>query len=83
MIEDVTRELEVNMVYSGTVTKIIESGCFVEIWSGCDGFIHISRLSDKRIEKVTDVVTEGDIITVKYLGMDRGKNSFARNVKKG
>ena len=59
--------------------KIIDAGCFVEIWPGCEGMIHISELNTERVEKVTDIVKEGDEIIVKCLGYDkRGRLNFSR-----
>ena len=63
MIEDITREVEEGKIYTAKVVKIIEAGCFVEVWSGCEGFVHISKLAKDRVNKVEDVVKEGDEIT--------------------
>ena len=79
MIKDVVREPETGMIYNGKVTKIIESGCFVELWPGCEGMVHISELDLKRVDKVTDIVKEGDSIVVKCLGFDkRGRLNLSR-----
>ena len=79
MIKDVVRVPEEGMIYNGKVVKVIDSGCFVEIWPGCEGMVHISELDVKRVEKVTDIVKEGDSIVVKCLGYDkRGRLNLSR-----
>ena len=79
MIKDIVRTPEEGKIYNGKVVKIIDSGCFVEIWTGCEGMVHISELNTERVEKVTDVVKEGDEIIVKCLGYDkRGRLNFSR-----
>ena len=79
MIKDVVREPEEGKIYNAKVVKIIDSGCFVEIWQGCEGMVHISELDTNRVEKVTDIVKEGDEIIVKCLGYDkRGRLNFSR-----
>ena len=64
MIEDIIREPEVGEIYDGKVVKIMDFGAFVEILPGTDGLVHISKLAKGRVEKVTDVVHEGDMIKV-------------------
>jgi polyribonucleotide nucleotidyltransferase len=84
IIEDLTREAEVNRIYKGLVRKVIEIGAFVELFPGTDGLIHISELSDKRVAKVTDVVQEGDEVVVKVLSIDRdGKIRLSRRAAIG
>ena len=79
MIKDIVRTPEEGKIYNGKVVKIIDSGCFVEIWPGCEGMVHISELNTERVEKVTDIVKEGDEIIVKCLGYDkRGRLNFSR-----
>ena len=79
MIKDVVRTPEEGKIYEGKVVKIIESGCFVELWPGCEGMVHISELNTERVEKVTDIVKEGDSIIVKCLGYDkRGRLNLSR-----
>ena len=79
MIEDVVREVEDGKIYNAKVVKIEEFGCFVEIWPGCEGLVHISQLDNKRVEKVEDVVKLGDIIEVKSSGTDKkGRLNFSR-----
>ena len=78
-IEGMTAEPEVGRVYEGTVVSIKDFGCFVEFLPGKDGLCHISELSDKRVDKATDVVKEGDRISVKLIGVDeRGKVRLSR-----
>jgi polyribonucleotide nucleotidyltransferase len=71
MVQDLTQEAEIGRVYLGTVRKIMDFGAFVEIFPGTDGLLHISQISDKRIEKVTDELREGDQVLVKVLEVDR------------
>ena len=79
MIKDVVRTPEEGKIYNARVVKIIDSGCFVEIWPGCEGMVHISELNTERVDKVTDIVKEGDEIIVKCMGYDkRGRLNFSR-----
>jgi polyribonucleotide nucleotidyltransferase len=71
MIQELTQEAEVGRIYLGTVRKIMDFGAFVEIFPGTDGLLHISQISDKRVEKVTDELREGDQVLVKVLEVDR------------
>ena len=73
-IRGLTEEPEVGTIYNGTVVKIMEFGAFVNILPGIDGMVHISQLADGRVEKVTDVVKEGDKVKVKLTAIDeRGR----------
>ena len=80
MIKDIVREPEVDKIYNAKVVKILsDKGCFVEIWPGCEGMVHISQLAPERVAKVEDVVKEGDEIIVKCLGYDkRGRLNLSR-----
>jgi len=79
MIEDMTQEPEVDKVYEGKVVKIMDFGAFVEIMPGTDGLVHISQLANERVQRVSDVVKEGDTIKVKVLGIDKqGKIRLSR-----
>ena len=79
IIEGIVFEPEVGAVYTGKVTRIIPIGAFVEFAPGKEGLVHISKLDYKRVEKVEDVCSEGDIITVKYLGTDeKGRLNLSR-----
>ena len=74
MIKDITDEPEVGMIYTGKVVKIMDFGAFVNFMGAKDGLVHISELKPERVEKVEDVVSEGDEVKVKLIGMDnRGK----------
>jgi polyribonucleotide nucleotidyltransferase len=78
-IKRLTQEAEVNQVYLGKVVKIMDFGAFVEILPGTDGLVHISQLSHERVQRVSDVVREGDEILVKVLGIDKqGKIRLSR-----
>ena len=70
IIQSITEDLVVNNEYTGKVVKIMQFGAFVEISPTKDGMIHISKLSDKHIEKVEDVVKIGDNVKVKVLKVD-------------
>jgi len=79
MIESVVREVEEGQIYVGKVVKIEDFGCFVELWPGCEGLVHISHLDTKRVEKTSDIVSVGDEIVVKAIGYDkRGKLNLSR-----
>ncbi len=74
MIETITAEAEVGAIYTGKVARIVDFGAFVTILPGKDGLVHISQIADERIEKVTDVLSEGQEIKVKVLDVDaRGR----------
>ena len=79
MIEDVVKEVEEGKLYTAKVVKIEEFGCFVQVWPGCEGLVHISELAKDRVEKTTDVVSLGDEIVVKCIGWDKkGRLNFSR-----
>ena len=79
MIEEVVRDVEVGKIYEAKVVKIEDFGCFVQLWPGCEGLVHISQLSHERVDKVEDVVKVGDEIIVKALGQDKkGRQNFSR-----
>ena len=78
-IENIVKEVETGEIYTGKVVKIENFGCFVELWPGCEGLVHISKLSDQRVEKTEDVVSIGDEIIVKSLGYDnKGRLNLSR-----
>ena len=73
-IKSLVEEPEVGRIYEGPVVKVMEFGAFVNIMPGIDGMVHISQMADRRVEKVTDVVKEGDIVKVKLTAIDeRGR----------
>ncbi len=79
MIESIVREVEVGKIYEAKVVKIEDFGCFVQLWPGCEGLVHVSQLADVRVDKVEDVVKLGDEIIVKALGPDKkGRQNFSR-----
>ncbi len=73
MINDLVAKPEMGKTYKGKVVKIMEFGAFVNFLGKQDGLVHISQLAAKRVQKVTDVVKEGDEVSVKVIGFDRGK----------
>ncbi|MGB5882754.1 MAG: polyribonucleotide nucleotidyltransferase [Desulfobulbales bacterium] len=78
-IEEITQEAQVGRIYKGIVKTIKDFGAFVEILPGTDGLVHISELDEKRVNKVTDILKEGDEVTVKVLEIDsRGKIRLSR-----
>ncbi|MGL5336808.1 MAG: S1 RNA-binding domain-containing protein, partial [Enterovibrio sp.] len=70
-IQALTAEVEVGQIYQGKVTRIVDFGCFVQILGTKEGLVHISQLTDKRVEKVADYVTSGQEVNVKVLEIDR------------
>ena len=70
-IEAITAEVEVGKVYEGKVVRLMDFGAFVTVLPGKDGLVHISQISDEHVEKVSDKLTEGDIVRVKVLEIDR------------
>jgi len=70
MIENITREIEAGQIYDGVVTRITSFGAFVEVAAGKEGLLHISKISSKRVEKVEDVLSVGDEVTVKVTDID-------------
>jgi polyribonucleotide nucleotidyltransferase len=70
MVDELTQEAELDRVYLGKVKRITDFGAFVEIFPGTDGLIHISHLADGRVERVTDVVKEGDEVLAKCIDID-------------
>ena len=70
-IEQITSDAEVGVIYNGTVKKIMDFGAFVEILPGKDGLVHISQISEERVENVSDKLSEGDVVKVKVLEIDR------------
>ena len=73
------KEAKVGEIYEGKVTRIEKFGCFVELWPGAEGLVHISRLAKERVEKVEDIVSLGDQILVKCIGIDeKGRIDLSR-----
>jgi len=70
-IEDITAEVEVGRIYEGKVVRLMDFGAFVSILPGKDGLVHISQISEDRVEKVSDKLSEGDVVKVKVLEVDR------------
>jgi polyribonucleotide nucleotidyltransferase len=78
-IEDITEEAKVGKIYEGIVKTIKDFGAFVEVLPGTDGLVHISELAEERVNKVTDILKEGDQVRVKVLEIDkRGKIRLSR-----
>ena len=80
-IRDIVAEPEVGVVYDGKVVKVVDFGAFVNFLGPRDGLVHISEMAEGRVEKVTDVVNEGDAVKVKLIGIDdRGKVKLSMRV---
>jgi polyribonucleotide nucleotidyltransferase len=71
LIEEITAEVEVGKVYEGKVVRLMDFGAFVTILPGKDGLVHISQISEERVDKVSDRLNEGDVVRVKVLEIDR------------
>ena len=71
IVKNLTRKIEIGETYTGPVKKVMDFGAFVEVFPGTEGLVHISNLAEGRVEKVTDVCKEGDVVTVKATGVDR------------
>jgi polyribonucleotide nucleotidyltransferase len=79
MIREITQEAEIGALYVGVVKRITDFGAFVEIFPGTDGLVHISHLANQRVDKVRDVVNEGDEVLVRVIDIDRaGKIRLSR-----
>jgi len=84
LIEGLTAEAEIGAVYQGVVTRVVDFGAFVEVLPGTDGLVHISELENKRVENVTDILSEGDEVIVKVLNIDpTGKIRLSRKAAFG
>ncbi len=84
MVREIIQEAEVGKLYMGKVVKIMDFGAFVEIFPGTDGLIHISQLDKERVNKVTDILNEGDEVLVKVLEVDdNGKIRLSRKAALG
>ncbi len=80
-IKSITSEPEIGQIYDGKVVKVMEFGAFVNFFGAKDGLVHISQLAQRRVQKVTDVIKEGDTVKVKLLGFDeRGKTRLSMKV---
>jgi len=71
MVKNIIREPEVGVIYKGSVKRILDFGAVIEIFSGTTGLLHISQISNKRIDKVEDVFKLGEEVTVKCIGVDK------------
>jgi polyribonucleotide nucleotidyltransferase len=79
MVKWLTEDAEIGKIYNGTVKKIVDFGAFVEILPGTEGLLHISQLAKERVNKVTDILQEGDEVRVKVLEVDKqGKIRLSR-----
>jgi polyribonucleotide nucleotidyltransferase len=83
MIKDIVREAEIGKFYLGKVVKIMDFGAFVEILPGSEGLIHISQLANERVNKVTDILKEGDEVLVKVIDIENGKIRLSRKAALG
>ena len=81
IIESLTRDVELNGVYMGKVTKILQFGALVEILPGKEGLLHISKISKERVNKVEDVLNVGDEILVKVIELNKEEGKFSLSAK--
>jgi polyribonucleotide nucleotidyltransferase len=70
-IEEITADIEVGKIYEGKVARIMDFGAFVTVLPGKDGLVHISQISEERVENVADKLSEGDVVKVKVLEIDK------------
>ncbi len=70
-IDELTKEIEVGTIYEGKVVRLMDFGAFVSLLPGKDGLVHISQISDERIENISDALSEGDVVKVKVLEVDK------------
>ncbi|MDA7967982.1 MAG: polyribonucleotide nucleotidyltransferase [Gammaproteobacteria bacterium] len=70
-IEQITADVEVNAIYNGKVVRLMDFGAFVNILPGRDGLVHVSQISNERVNQVSDVLSEGDLVKVKVLEVDK------------
>ncbi len=83
MIKDIVREAEIGKFYLGRVVKIMDFGAFVEVLPGSEGLVHISQLANERVNKVTDILKEGDEVLVKVIDIENGKIRLSRKAALG
>jgi polyribonucleotide nucleotidyltransferase len=80
-IESITKEAEVGKIYDGKVVKVVDFGAFVNFFGAKDGLVHISQISQEKVGKTSDVLTEGQMVKVKLVGFDdRGKTKLSMKV---
>ena len=80
-IESITKEAEVGKIYDGKVVKVVDFGAFVNFFGAKDGLVHISQISQDKVSKTSDVLTEGQTVKVKLVGFDdRGKTKLSMKV---
>ena len=80
-IKSITQEAEVGAIYNGKVVKVVDFGAFVNFFGAKDGLVHISQISQEKVGKVSDVLSEGQTVKVKLLGFDdRGKTKLSMKV---
>ncbi|MDP1987454.1 S1 RNA-binding domain-containing protein, partial [Phenylobacterium sp.] len=80
-IKSITSEPEIGTIYEGKVVKVMDFGAFVNFFGAKDGLVHVSQISNERVAKVSDVLTEGQEVKVKLLGFDdRGKTRLSMKV---
>jgi len=83
MVKDIIKEAEIGKFYAGKVVKIMDFGAFVEVLPGSEGLIHISQLANERVNKVTDILKEGDEVLVKVIDIENGKIRLSRKAALG
>jgi len=81
IIESIVEEVQVGKVYTGKVKKIMDFGAFVEVTPGNDGLLHISEIAHERIQRVTDVLKEGDEVSAVIVNIDRKSRNIQLSIK--
>jgi polyribonucleotide nucleotidyltransferase len=79
-INSIVAEAEIGQIYTGKVVRIVDFGAFVNFLGSKDGLVHISEMADHRVNKVTDIVNEGDTVKVKVIDIERGKVRLSMRV---
>lgn len=81
LIEDITADVEVGMVFEGKIVKIMDFGAFVSLPSGKDGFLHISEIAHRRVNEIREELSEGQLVKVKVVGIDTQRNRVRVSIK--
>ena len=82
-IQQITADVEVNTIYTGKVVRLMDFGAFVNILPGRDGLVHISQISNERVDQVSDVLKEGDVVRVKVLEVDKQGRGASQHEGRG
>ena len=81
VVETIAKDPEIGAIYKGKVTRLMTFGAFAEVVPGVDGLIHISQIADRRIDKPSDVLAEGDKVDVKIIAIDEDKKKISLSIR--